>query len=311
MTAGSFPSPHGPSDHRLPPRSVPSAAGQGGVPVVAAVAEDPQFTGNASAASSMRPQVPGARRGCRRRGAVSGPRAAANHGRDPVGKSVVDLLWADHVDVGVDTAGGGNQALAGDRLGPAPTIRLACTPSMTSGLPAFPIPAIRPSLMPISAFTMPITGSITTTFVITRSSTPSSLRRPGELPHPVTEGFAAAEDDLIAVGQQILFDLDLDLERRVGEADTVALCGPVEDGIVASTQIPHYATSSSCPVMVARLLAALRSALPRGVLMRAAPLNPRRTASLFAAWAVAGASTSPLTRPLKPTIRRLLRSRPA
>jgi hypothetical protein len=42
-------------------------------------------------------------------------------------------------------------------------------PLMVSGLPALPMPAIRPSLMPISALKIPSTGSRTTTLLITTS----------------------------------------------------------------------------------------------------------------------------------------------
>ena len=43
-------------------------------------------------------------------------------------------------------------------------------PSLIAGLPARPIPAIRPSLMPMSALTTPMTGSTTTAPVSTTSS---------------------------------------------------------------------------------------------------------------------------------------------
>mmetsp|Transcript_30285 Transcript_30285/g.68413 ORF Transcript_30285/g.68413 Transcript_30285/m.68413 type:complete len:323 (-) Transcript_30285:429-1397(-) len=43
------------------------------------------------------------------------------------------------------------------------------TPSMTSGLPALPIPTIRLPLMPTSAFTTPSTASTISAFVMTRS----------------------------------------------------------------------------------------------------------------------------------------------
>ena len=43
-------------------------------------------------------------------------------------------------------------------------------PSITFGLPAFPIPAINPFLIPISALIIPRTGSMIIAFVITRSS---------------------------------------------------------------------------------------------------------------------------------------------
>ena len=44
------------------------------------------------------------------------------------------------------------------------------TPGCTSGLPAFPMPEMRPSLIPTSALTMPEASTITA-FVITVSAT--------------------------------------------------------------------------------------------------------------------------------------------
>ena len=43
-------------------------------------------------------------------------------------------------------------------------------PSLIAGLPDRPIPAIRPSLIPMSAFTTPMTGSMTSAPVSTTSS---------------------------------------------------------------------------------------------------------------------------------------------
>ena len=67
---------------------------------------------------------------------------------------------------------------------PAPTTRFGLTPSITYGLPALPMPAMRPSLIPMSALTIPNIGSITMTLVITRSRAPWSLRKPGVWPMP-------------------------------------------------------------------------------------------------------------------------------
>ncbi len=44
------------------------------------------------------------------------------------------------------------------------------TPSLISGLPDLPMPAIRPSLMPMSALTTPITGSMTSAPAMSMSS---------------------------------------------------------------------------------------------------------------------------------------------
>mmetsp|Transcript_25413 Transcript_25413/g.65371 ORF Transcript_25413/g.65371 Transcript_25413/m.65371 type:complete len:204 (-) Transcript_25413:590-1201(-) len=49
------------------------------------------------------------------------------------------------------------------------------TPSITSGFPAFPIPAIRPPRTPISAFTIPTIASTIKALVITRSSAWSAV----------------------------------------------------------------------------------------------------------------------------------------
>ncbi|OGL04116.1 MAG: hypothetical protein A3E31_00390 [Candidatus Rokubacteria bacterium RIFCSPHIGHO2_12_FULL_73_22] len=66
---------------------------------------------------------------------------------------------------------------------PAPTTMPAVTPAMRSGLPALPMPAMRPSRMPMSAFTMPQWSTITA-FVITVSSTPSARVARADCPMP-------------------------------------------------------------------------------------------------------------------------------
>lgn len=70
----------------------------------------------------------------------------------------------------------------------APAVAIRCSPAMTSvpvpmtsrgsteswvcGLPALPMPAMKPSSTPMSHLTTPTTGSMTTTLVITRSRAP-------------------------------------------------------------------------------------------------------------------------------------------
>ena len=54
-----------------------------------------------------------------------------------------------------------------------PTTRSSLTPAMTSGLPALPMPAIRPFLMPTSALRMPVQSTIRA-LVITQSRARSS-----------------------------------------------------------------------------------------------------------------------------------------
>ena len=58
---------------------------------------------------------------------------------------------------------------------PGPIVR--STPSVMSGLPARPIPTIRPSLMPMSAFTIPRSGSTTIAPPTTASSSLSDVAR--------------------------------------------------------------------------------------------------------------------------------------
>ena len=63
------------------------------------------------------------------------------------------------------------------------TIRRGSTPSMIAGLPALPMPTIRPSRMPRSPLTMPSTGSITSTLHSRKSRAPSALVMPA-MPMP-------------------------------------------------------------------------------------------------------------------------------
>ncbi len=77
----------------------------------------PRFIGKASAACSMRCQVPGAGRAGGGIGAGGRAGAAADHGGDAAGQRFFDLLRADEVDVGVDAAGGDDDAFAGDDFG--------------------------------------------------------------------------------------------------------------------------------------------------------------------------------------------------
>ena len=58
---------------------------------------------------------------------------------------------------------------------PGPIVR--STPSVMSGLPARPMPAMRPSLIPRSAFSTPRRGSTITALAITASSSLSPVAR--------------------------------------------------------------------------------------------------------------------------------------
>jgi hypothetical protein len=91
------------------------------------------------------------------------------------------------------------------------------TPGWTSGLPALPMPTMRPSLRPISALMMPQWSRISA-LVMTVSTAPSARLR--WLCHAVADHLAAAELDLLAIDRAVGFDLDEEL--GVGEAHAVA-----------------------------------------------------------------------------------------
>mmetsp|Transcript_55203 Transcript_55203/g.109697 ORF Transcript_55203/g.109697 Transcript_55203/m.109697 type:complete len:216 (-) Transcript_55203:843-1490(-) len=69
-----------------------------------------------------------------------------------------------------------------------PTVIPGVTPSITSGLPALPIPTMRFPLMPMSAFKMPILASIIKAFVMTVSRT-SAAATPVACPMPSRRTF--------------------------------------------------------------------------------------------------------------------------
>ena len=90
-------------------------------------------------------------------------------------------------------------------------------PSLIDGLPARPTPTMRPSLMPMSAFTTPTTGSTTSA----PATTDVELRRAGPaLGRARSEGLGVAPDRLV-VARLAVF-LDADPEVGVAEADAVA-----------------------------------------------------------------------------------------
>ena len=109
---------------------------------------------------------------------------------------------------------------------PGPTMMV--TPGWMSGLPALPMAWMSPSLRPTSALTIP-QWSRMTALVMTVSTAPRASRGL-RLPHAVADHLAAAELHLLAVGGEIL--LDLDHELGVGEAQPVALGRAEHLGVV-------------------------------------------------------------------------------
>ncbi len=127
-----------------------------------------------------------------------------------------------------------------------PTTMPGVTPAIVSGLPALPMPTMRPPLMPMSALRMPVQSTIRA-FVITQSSA-SASRRPDGLALCVAQHLAAAELALVAIGGRVR--LDLDHERGVAEAHPVAGRRPEHRRVLPAWQPAAHATdrasSTSC-----------------------------------------------------------------
>ena len=109
-----------------------------------------------------------------------------------------------------------------------PTIMPGVTPAITSGLPALPMPAMRPPLMPTSALRMPVQSTMSA-LVMTQSSASASAHA-GRLAHAVAQHLAAAELALVAVDGGVA--LDLGDEAGVAEPDAVAGRRAVDVGVV-------------------------------------------------------------------------------
>ena len=103
------------------------------------------------------------------------------------------------------------------------------TPGWTSGLPALPMPTMRPSLMPMSALTMPQWSTISA-LVMTVSTTSACAAL--ALAHAVADDLAAAELHLLAVDGAVA--LDLDDQLGVGQAHAVAGGRAVHLGVGAA-----------------------------------------------------------------------------
>ena len=143
----------------------------------AALAEQADVDGELIQRLEEPPDVPCARCDGGGRTALGRSRAAADEGGHARGQSLVDLLGADEVDMGVHAARGEDPPVAGDDLGARPdhethrrhrnrnrlpfVVRsgisnlLLGIGSIVSGLYALPMAAILPSRMPMSALTTP------------------------------------------------------------------------------------------------------------------------------------------------------------
>ena len=111
----------------------------------------PKFSGKRIHRLQHRPEIK--RRGRAGRGASADrqARAAADHRGESSGDGFVRLLRADEMDVRVEPARRKNQTSPAITSVVTPTIIPLVTPAIMSGLPALPMPEIKPSLMPMSA----------------------------------------------------------------------------------------------------------------------------------------------------------------
>ena len=116
-----------------------------------------------------------------------------------------------------------------------PITRAGSTPVMVSGLPALPMPTIRPSRTPTSAFTTPQWSRINAP-VMTRSGVPSARVR-GRLAHRLADHLAATEHGFLTAGAQVA--LDLDQQIGVGQPNTVAGRRPVQAPVVRAGDLNH------------------------------------------------------------------------
>ena len=192
----------------------------------------PRLTGNSSAASSMRWMFHSPGRARRRRGAGGRAGAAADQRGEPGADRLGHDLRTDEVDVAVEAARGDDLALAGDHLGGRRRSTMpGVTPAMRSGLPALPTATMRPSRMPMSAFTMP-QWSMITALVMTVSSVASARVARADCPMPSRITLPPPNFASSPGGGEVA--LDADEQLGVGQPDAVADGGAVEVGVLPS-----------------------------------------------------------------------------
>ena len=171
------------------------------------------------------PHVPGAGRAGGRKGAVRRAGAAAQHRGDATHQRVLDLLRADEMDVAVEAAGGEDLAFARDDVGAG---------ADHDGDAGLDVGIAGLADRRDHAFLDRDVGFDDAPVIddqrvgddgIGRALPVGDLR----LPHAVADHLAAAELHLLAVGGEIL--LDLDDEIGVGQPHLVAGGGPEHVGI--------------------------------------------------------------------------------
>ena len=113
-------------------------------------------------------------------------------------------------------------------------------PSIVSGLPALPMPTMRPSRTPMSAFTTPQWSRITAP-VITRSGAPSARER---VDWPIDSRMTLPPPNTTSSPPTQLVLGHLDPEVGVGEPDAVARRRPVQRAIAGSFDEAHAPASA-------------------------------------------------------------------
>jgi hypothetical protein len=163
-------------------------------------------------------------------GAGRRPRAAAQHGGDARHQRLLDLLRADEVDMRVETACGDDLAFARDHLGAGADddvdtgldVGIACLADRGDAPASEPDIGLHDSPM--------VEDEGVGDHRVDRAFGARRLR----LAHAVADHLAAAELHLLAIGGEIL--LDLDDELRVGEADAVAGRGTEHLGVMRARE---------------------------------------------------------------------------
>ncbi len=105
----------------------------------------------------------------------------------------------------------------------APMVMPGVMPLCTSGLPAWPMAAMRPCLIPMSALMTPLHG-VEDQRVGQHEVERFGVEREGGLAHAVADDLAAAEFHLVAVAAALRDEIALDLDEkfRVGQPHAVA-----------------------------------------------------------------------------------------
>ena len=159
---------------------------------------------------------------------MRGASAAAQHCRKPRMKRVINLLWANEMNMAVKTTSGKNMALGGNRLGSRANNDINA--GLGVGITGFANGAN------LAVFQTDIR------FINTRNVDDQSVgdnRINGaigacylRLAHAITNDLAAAKLDLFAIAGEIM--LDLDNQISIGQTHTVAGCWSIHISIDAS-----------------------------------------------------------------------------